>query len=644
MNKVIKKCLLLTAVLFLSAITCAASDAKPTVTVMPLSVSEPDNVELNIISQRTTETAQLILKFMDEYEFVKNTSSQPESYTAETLTLWCEKEKIDNIVFGRAYSGGGDTYLIEMSVFNRETESSTFSKTVTAESALEILESADRITFSLIEGFSGRHIAFGTVTLKPSGPEGDFLPFIDGEEYPANTTRFGKVLTGERKIEIYQQRMLGPRLIHSEDITVADEKETLVTIAIPWLLPEEEAEIAKSERVIEKNRAAIRQYEKVEKAYDSIDQLLSDTEYNRSLQEVREKYRQERALWKKEIDEIAASARREFIIGLKGGVNNSFIFNRNRDDDEYSSTPHYNEDWNDEAFLGPVIGATLQLQVTDRFYLQTECNYLTLHFFEDRENDFDNFLEVIEVPVMVKYMRKTGIGRFSALIGPSFLFIINKHGFFDYVEDDPLNYPYLSYRNPAFGFTFGLEYGFKIGNHVFSADARFLSANLMSFTYNDPFDNNFIDFEPGTNTIMASVGYGYNFGGSGELHRPGEKSRWLLPAGMGIIFDTSKSSHNTFPAASAGALYGITDSVYLGITGLGIAETGGGAMITAALAKDPDRLINSISFFIMPMKDTVVWMSGYNIAIKRFMLGTVAGGDLRDFSHFSAGFMAGYYF
>lgn len=93
-----------------------AQEAKPRVAVIPVSIADKNNIQLNIISDRVTETAGLILRFMNEYEYVKDPVPLS-GYSREEMLAYCTREKIDNLVYGRAVQEIDDSYTIEMSVY-----------------------------------------------------------------------------------------------------------------------------------------------------------------------------------------------------------------------------------------------------------------------------------------------------------------------------------------------------------------------------------------------------------------------------------------------------------------------------------------------------------------------------------------------
>ena len=100
---------------------------KPRIAVKKLTVSDPDNIQLQIISDRVTDSTGLVLKFMNEYELASfNFSGTDES--EKTMLDICNKNNIDNIVYGRTYTGSDNSYVIEMSVFSRGKEQTAFTQ------------------------------------------------------------------------------------------------------------------------------------------------------------------------------------------------------------------------------------------------------------------------------------------------------------------------------------------------------------------------------------------------------------------------------------------------------------------------------------------------------------------------------------
>ncbi|MCP5515329.1 MAG: porin family protein [Spirochaetales bacterium] len=605
-----------------------AQEAKPRVAVIPVSIADKNNIQLNIISDRVTETAGLILRFMNEYEYVKDPVPLS-GYSREEMLAYCTREKIDNLVYGRAVQEIDDSYTIEMSVFSREAEETTTTRKEKAESALDIFSTTDRITFSLIEGFSGRHIAFGSIAITFASDKGSFIPFIDGEEFPADTDTFRQVLTGDRTVQIKQNRMTGTYVIHTEKITVKEGAESSISLVIPYLLEDEQEVLSEFDKIIEKNRDKLSRKDKVTDAYNKIDSLLIDTPYNLSLSELRDKYRNERAAWEAELAAKPVLDKREIIIGFHAGAGISNVKEAWENDSE---NPYDVDEINSQNNLGPTAGFFLEYQLLNNISLQAEYNRNEKVYYKE-DDGTTHYIKTTEIPLMLKYMIKTDIGRFAILMGAAY------HNIYD---EGNMIMPELAdayLTEDGIGPVAGIEYSYKINRHVFNLGIRASSINVLEYTAVEGEG----DFRLDSSTVEFLVGYGYNFGGKGNKVQTEEsREKWLFPVHAGFMYMQDSDSPYS-PLVEAGFLYRFTETKYFGLTGFALSE-GGGPLLTMAWTKDPDRVINSIGFIIMPMQDMIIGAGGYNFAWKRFSIGAIFGGPLDDVQHIAYGLAAGYYF
>jgi hypothetical protein len=153
------------------------------------------------------------------------------------------ERRMDDLVFGRAYLDAAGLFALEMSVWSREEERIVLTESRTARSVLDIFKIADEIVASLMEAFSGAHIGFGTIELQPSGEPGSFAVYIDGVHVGDDLTEVQRVLNGERKVEIRQQRLLGQRTIAAAAIMVIEDDWTDFVFELPRFIAEEAAHI-----------------------------------------------------------------------------------------------------------------------------------------------------------------------------------------------------------------------------------------------------------------------------------------------------------------------------------------------------------------------------------------------------------------
>ena len=617
---------------------------KPRIAVKQLTVTDPENVQLKVISDRVTGSTELVLKFMNQYELETSEEIAGIDDTAGSMLDYCNSKNIDNLVYGKTYIGSDYSFVIEMSVFSREKEQTVLTKIGRAETALDIFEASDSLTAAIIEEFSGMHIAFGKIHLENTGVEGSFFPYIDGEPFNKDSANIDNLLIGKRTVEIRQVRMTGETVIHTEEVIIRENSITDVSFEIPHLLPAETEIIKDYDKIIEKNWDRLKRKDKVARAFNELDSIFTNADYNLTLLELREKYRNRRAEWEANLVELSKQGTREFIIGAAMGVNIGDITKRNYDDENTKEDSPYDPideyKWNDEKHPSPVFGVNIQYQLFRNLYLQTEFNYKEI--FYQKGTDFDNYIKIMEIPVLLKLTKQFNNHRLSMYMGPGFFKVDKAGGLFDY-KFDPADFTHVDVRDQDIEMIMGLEYGYKKGRHVLTAGLRYTNMNILEYSFFDVDDGKDYDQMLASSTFELLLGYGYNLGGSGEIVKEEDKDKWLFPAETGLMFSLRDEEDNTQIYAGGGALRKIAGNFYGGLK-LVVFQEGGAPMLSVAHTKDPDKLIHNYSVLVFPMFDMLVGAFHYSIAINRFSLSAFAGGPLEKITDMGIGIGAGYFF
>lgn len=333
--------------------------------------------------------------------------------------------------------------------------------------------------------------------------------------------------------------------------------------------------------------------------------------------------------------------RREIIAGIHGGIANSWI----RDQWNDSGTGLVNTDEiNSENHPSPSAGFFLEYQMFNNVYLQLEYNNKEYVYYKD--DWATHYIKIWEIPVLLKYMLKTKAGRFSILMGAAYRSIYETGGFF---EDgmDMTEITEFSLRQDGVTPMFGFEYSHKINRHIFNLGMRFSSTSILEYYYHDVAENWDYDAKLVSDNIEFLAGYGYNFGGSGDnIQTEESRFRWLFPVHAGYLFYGGGGDDETKGSgmAAGGILYSFQGNVYFGITGFGFQE-GGGPLVTVAWSRDPDNIINSFGFVVLPIGDETIAAGMYSLAFKRVSMGILFAGAIGGTADNSVlGITAGYYF
>ena len=545
------------------------NNIKPRIAVKALDVSDPDNMQLKIISNRVTGNTKLLLKFMNEYEL---DSAAALSGIEETSMLdYCNSNNIDNIVYGKTYIGSDDSFIIEMSVYSREKQQTALTRIGRAETALDIFEASDNLTASIIEEFSGVHIAFGKIQLTNTGVPGSYIPYIDGEPFPKDAASIENLLIGKRTVEIRQMRMLGEYTVYSQDLLVKENAAAELSFEIPHLLPAESEVINDYEKIISKNWDKLKRKEKVTRAFNELDSIFTNQDYNLSLLDLKEEYRIRRAEYEANLIELGKRGKREFIVGAAVGGVIGNVSTKEQDDGKTGSPddPIDTAKWNDDIKITSVSGINLQYQLFDSLYIQTEFNYKEIYFSDS--GDQDNHIWLFEIPVLFKLLKQFENHRFGMYMGPAFFIVTREYGLFNN-EYDPADFTDVAPRDKDVEMIMGLEYGYKKDRHIYTAGLRITSMNILEYTFFDTQDAQEYSQIMSSTTFELLLGYGYNFGGTGKITAENEEDKWIFPADAGLMFNLGGSDNNTNIYISGGFLRKFTKNMYWGIKGFVFGE------------------------------------------------------------------------
>jgi hypothetical protein len=209
----------------------------------------------------------------------------------DALRTYAGEMKIDNILFGKIEEARGGRIALQMSVYDRGRGRVIRTAERGSVSILELFGAADDLLASLVQEFSGMHVGFGVIELVNTGEEGEYALYVDGERLGTNLSRVGKVLNGERTVEIVQNRMFGREVIHEVRVMVNEDRSTTVNFQVPYLLGREEEVLSRYEGEIEALKDDPGRRDEVLEDYGRLIALLSNVSYCRRLEDLREDLR-----------------------------------------------------------------------------------------------------------------------------------------------------------------------------------------------------------------------------------------------------------------------------------------------------------------------------------------------------------------
>ena len=209
---------------------------KTRVAIIPMENMVKDE-QYSVICGTVTDTVELTLKLIGEYNVTRVDGVKPYEDPG-SVKRYAERNKIDNIIFGKAYLDRNGNMIFQMSVYDRNWDVITITEERKAESIFEIFDAAEELVVSVVENFSGIHVGFGTIRLFNLSEKGDFEVFIDGEFVGKNLPEVKRVLNGVRRVEVKQKRLLEEHVVLDTEIEVYEDEVTDLSFNL-FLVPEE---------------------------------------------------------------------------------------------------------------------------------------------------------------------------------------------------------------------------------------------------------------------------------------------------------------------------------------------------------------------------------------------------------------------
>ncbi len=221
---------------------------KTRVAIIPMENMVKDE-QYSVICDTVTDTVELTLKLIGEYNVTRADGVKPYEDPG-SVKRYADRNKIDNIIFGKAYLDRNGSMIFQMSVYDRNWDVITITEERKAESIFEIFDTADQLVVSVVEDFSGIHVGFGTVRLFNLSENGDFEVFIDGEFVGRNLPEVKRVLNGVRRVVVMQTGLLEEHVVLDTEIEVYEDEVIDMSFNMLSVPVEEPVEEVPEEEVI----------------------------------------------------------------------------------------------------------------------------------------------------------------------------------------------------------------------------------------------------------------------------------------------------------------------------------------------------------------------------------------------------------
>ncbi len=223
---------------------CAQNQQEQVVSIFPITIETDRSSEtLENLSKVIQDSLSITLRFMSGYKVIKAEKSR--TVSQESLAAYVDQHNADSVIFGSIRRAGEDIQL-KLSVYDGYEDKIFPPKSASTTSLFETFDIADKLVVELIENFSGKRVAYGSLEFVPApqnraiDPETElYTVFIDGQEIGHNIRRIDKLLIGTHEIRVVQDRQTSNVELFQNDLTIEAGANYKREIALPYLTEQE---------------------------------------------------------------------------------------------------------------------------------------------------------------------------------------------------------------------------------------------------------------------------------------------------------------------------------------------------------------------------------------------------------------------
>ena len=125
---------------------------------------------LAAVLSAVTDSVELSLDVLQRYDVKRLPAADP-STGLDKVRSYCEANRVDQAILGSGAARAGGGYDFRLVVYDRRTDSITIDRKGSATGVLDIFDTTDALIASLLDGLSGTHLLFGSLTVEtdPAG-------------------------------------------------------------------------------------------------------------------------------------------------------------------------------------------------------------------------------------------------------------------------------------------------------------------------------------------------------------------------------------------------------------------------------------------------------------------------------------------
>jgi hypothetical protein len=132
-------------------------------------VGQKADTILAAVLSTVADSVELSLACLQVYDVRRLASADP-SRQLEVIRAYCAENRIDQAICGSGSARAGGGYLFRLQVYDRRTDSISLSREGVSKGALDMFDVTDTLVASLLDGLSGTHLLFGSLSVQTEPP------------------------------------------------------------------------------------------------------------------------------------------------------------------------------------------------------------------------------------------------------------------------------------------------------------------------------------------------------------------------------------------------------------------------------------------------------------------------------------------
>jgi hypothetical protein len=143
---------------------------------------QKNDVALSAVLATVADSVELSLDVLQLFEVKRLPTADP-AKDLDRVRAYCQQNRIDQAILGSGSVRRGGGYLFKLVVYDRRTDSITITQQGESKGALDMFDVTDTLVASLLDGLSGTHLVFGSLTVE-SDPAGALIT-LNGKDVGA---------------------------------------------------------------------------------------------------------------------------------------------------------------------------------------------------------------------------------------------------------------------------------------------------------------------------------------------------------------------------------------------------------------------------------------------------------------------------